>query len=119
MNQRAKKIVSNVIRWGIAIVGFTVVIWNMNLRDRVLLLNPTTNLVAEAVLAEHAEEDANQFDVIDPQTGHPERVGRPRLLNPPTQKRVRVRIDGKEQDVALLGMDLEGDLNRNPTVKAL
>lgn len=114
MQQRAKKILLATIRWAIAIVGIAIVVWNMNLRDSILLLDTQTNTVTPAVLARHAEEDERQFDVIDPQTGQEVTVARSRLVNPPTQKTVRVRFDGHEQAAKLLGMDLVGDLNRSP-----
>lgn len=119
MNQRVKKTAMSVIRWGIAVIGIWIVVSNMSLRDGVLLLDPQTNLVKPTSLAEHRDEEAAQFDVIDPTTGQTISVDRSRLINPPTQKTVSVTLDGKKTDVPLQGMRLTGDLNSNPTVDEL
>ena len=116
MKQRVKKVATFVVRWGIAIVGVWLVASNMNLHDTVLLLNPQTNLVQPTILARHADEGASQFDVVDPETGKTITVGRDRLINPPTQKTVKL---GNGQTVPLLGMRLQGDINNNPVVSEL
>jgi hypothetical protein len=120
MQQRVKKILWTSLRWGIAVAGIWIVVWNMTLRDGVLLLDPQINIPQPAVLTRHAEEDARQFDVIDPATGKPATVERARIINPPTQKTVKITLDNGQTDTAkMLGMRLLGDINSSPTVEQI
>ena len=80
--QKGKKQLLAIVRWVVAIIGLIIVVWNMSLRDGVLLLDPATNAVTPTVLAHHAEEDALQFDVVDPETRKVITVDRARLVNP-------------------------------------
>lgn len=119
MNKRAKKLILTTLQWVIAIVGIWIVVSNMSMRDSILLLNPASNTVKPTVLAKHADEDATQFDVVDPDSKQTITVDRSRLINPPTEKTVKVRDASGGQAVPLLGMRLRGDINQNPDVEEL
>jgi uncharacterized protein (TIRG00374 family) len=119
MNPRVKKVAKFVIRWGIAVGGIWWVISNMSLRDSVLLLDPQTNLPQHTTLVQHEDEDAPDFQIIDPKTGKVETVDRSRVINPSTAKKLQISRNGKPIEAQLLGMRLSGDINKNPTVDAL
>lgn len=120
MSKTFKKAAIGIVKWSIAIGGIWWVVAHMSLRDSVMLLNPTTNLPVPAVLAEHADEDAAQFKVIDPDSGKTETVQRDQLINPVTKNaKTTIDIEGKKTVVPLLGARLEGDINRNPSVQQL
>ncbi|HMB95030.1 MAG TPA: lysylphosphatidylglycerol synthase transmembrane domain-containing protein, partial [Tepidisphaeraceae bacterium] len=119
MNPNVKKVVKFVVRWGIAVGGIWWVIANMSLRDSVLVIDPQTNLPHHATLVNHADEDATQFQIVDPKTGKIETVERSSIINPATARKLQISLDGKSTEAQLLGMRLSGDINHNPTVQQL
>jgi glycosyltransferase 2 family protein len=119
MNPRVKKIAKFVIRWGIAVAGIWWVIANMSLRDKVLVVDPLTNLPRHATLVKHADENANTFDIIDPQTGKVETVDRSQVINPASARKLQYTLGNSFDQSQLLGMRLSGDINHNPKVEQL
>lgn len=91
-------------------------ITNMSLRDSVLVLDEN-NLPHRLPLAEHAEEDARQFQVY--QNGQIVTVDASGVINPASPKKLKIRRGDFESHADLLGMRLVGDVNRNPSVGLL
>lgn len=116
MSPRLKKILKFVVRWGIAVGGIWWVLANISLRDGVLLLDEKTVLPERVSLAIHAEEDARQFQIIDPVSRETVVVDASRVVNPATQRKLKVRLPGTTelQEADLLAMRLVGDINRSP-----
>lgn len=81
---KKKRWISAVVRWGIAVVGITYVLWNMRFHDRVRVLTPANEI--DEVLAWNDANDADaQFTIVDGQT----HVGRETLWTLPDRKTVR------------------------------
>jgi uncharacterized protein (TIRG00374 family) len=122
MNQRTKKSLLFIVRWGIAIVGIWWVVSQMSLRDTVLLTAPESLIPERARLAEHADEDARSFKIIDPATGETVEVDGERVINPAAAKDkplpVKIYNGTDEQNADLLGVRLAGEINA-PWVKEL
>jgi uncharacterized protein (TIRG00374 family) len=114
MNPRLKKVLKFVVRWGIAVGGIWWVIANMSLRDSVLVVEEATNMPYRASLTRHAEEDARQFEIIDPQTKQARTIDASQVINPATEKTLEIWAGPNKQRAQLLGMRLAGDINRNP-----
>jgi uncharacterized protein (TIRG00374 family) len=115
MSPVAKKWVKFVIRWGIAIGGIAIVLWNMSLRDRVLALGLTNNntpvQVRLAVAAPDPITTETTLQAIDPFSRQPITLKREHLVNPPDRETVKL---ASGQTVPLLGFDLtdDGRVNR-------
>lgn len=107
MNPRVTKSLKFIIRWSIAIGGIWWVLANMSLRDRVLVLNPETNIPYTAALAQHAEEDATEYQIIDPATGSVRTVDADEVVNPASDKTLEVYTSRGLQRAKLLGMRLK------------
>jgi len=107
------KLVGNVVRWLIATVGIVWVISNLHIKDRVVALTPDDTPV-ERILAKPAGESADTFDVVTEKGV--ETLPRDRVINGPDRKTVTLP-DGHV--VPLLGMRLDGDINKHPHVHDL
>src|SRR5215218_1304431 len=105
MNQRVKKWLTFVLRWGIAVVGIWWVISQITWRDRVTILNPN-NRPAEVRLADNQPLDAREFKLIDGRT-----VDRFTLVSLPDTKKVTLGPAGGPT-AELLALDLTWDLKR-------
>jgi uncharacterized membrane protein YbhN (UPF0104 family) len=68
MSPRAKKSITFVLRWGIAVLGIGWVISNISIHDRVLIANPRTGRPTPARLAAAAGENSQTFVVYTPFT---------------------------------------------------
>ncbi len=120
MSPAAKSWLKQTLRWGIAIGGIWYVVSNLTLRDQVLaVLDTKTNLPVRVALKHQANEDAETFDVIDPHTHEVVPVARANVVNAPDTKTVNVDLGKGPRSVQLLGMDLSGDLNKNPVATRL
>jgi hypothetical protein len=119
MSQRTKKLAITVVKWTIAIGGMAWVLSQMSLWDRVFILNPATNLLQPARLAQPAHENDEVFHVIDPETKQPATVPAERVINPATPRDLTVEVDGQKLAGELIGVRLEGDINQNPTAREL
>jgi uncharacterized protein (TIRG00374 family) len=73
--QRIKKWVTFAVRWGIAIGGIALVLWNISFYDRVQVLDPETNSIQKVRVWFHATETESEFMVASP--GRPARVVSP------------------------------------------
>lgn len=99
--QRLRKWVTFAVRWGIAIAGITLVLWNISVYDRVLVLDPATNTVQKLrVLGEPSETEA-QYTVVPEDGGGPVRVDRGQLWVRPDRTHVRVRVHNGTEKVRL------------------
>lgn len=110
MKQRLIKWAKFTLRWGIAIVGITLVVRNMYFRDRVTFLDAQMRPVQAAVVGR--DEGNGTFRVVDPRDGHYRTVGRGELVNQPDQKQqpVMIHVDHGTRKVYLLALDLSEDL---------
>lgn len=104
-----------VLRWGIATAGIYWVVTNISLRDRLTMVGDDGRL-ATVTLAEPAREDSPEYRIVDVKTGQTTIVARDRTANHPDRKRVMLKSLEGPKSVALLGLDLKGDLNRQPKV---
>jgi uncharacterized protein (TIRG00374 family) len=100
------------LRWGVAVVGVWLVVKNMSLHDQALvILNHSTNRPVMVSLKNSAGEDSPVFQVIDPaNSSHVIPVPAADVLNAPDVKRVNRIVNGGTKSVALLGLDLAGNL---------
>ena len=114
MKSRAGRLVGQLVRWTIAVIGVAWVVSNLHLRDRVLALDER-NLPVEHTLTQPAAENASQFE-IDTSAG-PVWIDRARVVNGPDRKTVLLKGDTSPRP--LLGMRLSGDINNHPTATEL
>jgi uncharacterized membrane protein YbhN (UPF0104 family) len=115
MKSRRIQIAKFALRWGIALIGIWWVCAQLTIHDRVNLV--TESLAVESVvLLEHAEELSTTFRIEDPSTGASREVTRDQLVSRPDRATITL-ADGRDR--SLLGVQLIGDINRNPTVTRL
>jgi uncharacterized protein (TIRG00374 family) len=123
------------LRWGVAAVGVWLVVKNMSLRDQALvILDKTTNRPVTVSLSgsdlkpglnpAESQENASKFPVIDPSgSGKVIWVPRADVLNGPDVKTVALVVPNHPEIPAkrvwLLGVDLVGDLSKNPMPRRL
>ena len=89
--QRIKKWVTFAVRWGIAIGGITLVLWNISFYDRVRVLDPDTNTIQKVRVRVEAPETEDAFMIAPP--GRPPRVvNRNDLWVRPDRTHVTVRL---------------------------
>ena len=119
MSQRTKKLAITLVKWTIALGGMLWVFSQMSLWDRVFVLNPTTNLLEPARLARPATENDPEFHVLDSRTGQEMSEPAERVINPATPRDLTLLLDGQEIEGELIGVRLEGDINRDPTAREL
>src|SRR6266550_1579807 len=121
MNQRAKKWIKFVLRWGIAVVGIWWVVAQMEFRDRVWILDGKNHPVP-AKLSAYADkgEQSAVFEIHDPIDGHKKVVPRNQVVSRPDQKEMVVayypagttRATTSETHGKLLALELSDDLKR-------
>jgi len=119
MNQRAKKWIKFVLRWGIAVVGIWWVVAQMEFRDRVWVLDGK-NYPVPAKLSAYPDkgEQSAVFEIWDPWTYQRRVVARNDVVNRPDQKESIVawypvgtnRAAETEKHSKLLALDLSDDL---------
>ncbi|HEV8290268.1 MAG TPA: hypothetical protein VGP94_00025, partial [Tepidisphaeraceae bacterium] len=121
MNQRAKKWIKFVLRWGIAVVGIWWVVAQMEFRDRVWIVDPKNHPVP-AKLSAYADrgEQSAVFEIWDPWTYQKRVIPRKEVVNRADQKEMVVayypmatsRATNSEKHGKLLALDLSDDLKR-------
>lgn len=111
MKSKAGRVASSVARWLIAILGVAWVVSNLHWHDRVLMLNDRL-IPVERPLTAPAAEDSPVFRVA----GVTDETPRDRIVNGPDRKTVTL-TDGRT--LKLLGMRLDGDINKHPAVREL
>ncbi len=100
------------VRWGIAVVGVWIVVAHMSVRDQAWVILTPANVPVQVSLQRAVGDDAAVFPIYDPVTKQPRDVPRADVVNQPDSKTVSVlRPDGVAQKVALLGLDLVGNVN--------
>jgi uncharacterized protein (TIRG00374 family) len=120
MNQRAKKWITFVLRWGIAVVGIWWVVAQMEFRDRVWILDPK-NYPVPATLSAYPDkgEQSAVFEIWDPWTYQKRSIARDAVVNRPDQKEMVLawypigtnRATETEKHGKLLALDLSDDVN--------
>ena len=121
MNQRAKKWIKFVLRWGIAVVGIWWVVAQMEFRDRVWILDGKYHPVP-AKLSAYADrgEQSAVFEIYDPIDGHKRVVPRKEVVSRPDQKETVIayypagttRATTSEKHGKLLALELSDELKR-------
>ena len=102
-----------VLRWGIAVVGVYLVVSHMSFRDQAfVILNRQTMRPEQVSLSRAVGEDATEYPIV----GRAQPVPRVDVVNEPDVKTVTL-ADGSK--VSLLGVDLVGDLSKNPKAARL
>ena len=97
MTPRTKHWLKFSIRWGIAVVGITWVLWSITFRDRVTVLAAGTNLPVYVQVLDDAAEDQSTYRIARSTAGAGEKVveevSRDQLWVRPNRKTVDVRND--------------------------
>lgn len=118
MKSKAKKWISFILRWGIAVVGIWLVVLQMSFRDRVWVIRDNRlqplRLVGEAPDEIRAGQS---FPIEGPSPKEPVFVSWDDTGNKPEKKTVLIK--GEQGRVPLVAVDLRGDLNRKPTLNRL
>jgi uncharacterized protein (TIRG00374 family) len=94
--QRLKKWLTFAVRWGIAIGGITLVLWNISFHDRVQVLDPSDNSLHKVRVLGRATDADLEFTIVPPGGGEPRRVSRDELWVRPGRTSVLVRMPGGE-----------------------
>jgi len=118
MSERARKLITFTLRWGIAVFGIYYVISNMSLYDRVMMMRPGQWPVSARLTREAS--DQSTFDVIDPdglplalQRQGPLTKGAPavQLLVKGDRAKVTILYAGRPVVKELLGLKVTDDPN--------
>src|SRR6266850_8185610 len=88
--QSIKKWLTFALRWGIAIAGISLVLWNVSFHDRVRVLDPATNTVQKLRVLNDARDSDLEFTVIPADGGPPVTVPRDELWVRPDRKAVPI-----------------------------
>jgi uncharacterized protein (TIRG00374 family) len=112
------------LRWAVAVVGVWIVVAHMSLHDQALvILDHKSNRPQTVSLESTVPESSLFFPVVDPSNpGRVLQVPRADVLNGPDTKTVVLFASSPakvEQKLSLLGVDLEGDLNKSPVARRL
>jgi hypothetical protein len=105
-SHRARKWLTFILRWGIAVVGIVWVISQMSFWDKVLVVNANGIPVAMKL----AESNANEYQAEYRVVGRDTPVPRSETVNRPDRKKIELAERGSE--VPLLGLDLSGKLDQ-------
>jgi uncharacterized protein (TIRG00374 family) len=112
-SKRVSKWLKFFLRWGVAVIGIYWVLSQMSVWDKVLVVRNGGMPVAMTLSEPMAREDQASYRVV----GQQQAIPRAETVNKPDRK--TVKVDGQAGDVKLLGLDLSGDLNRDPEVQRL
>lgn len=93
--QKFKKWLTFAVRWGIAIAGIGLVLWNISFHDRVQVVDPATNTLQKLRLLTDAGETEFQFLVMPEEGGSARVVSRDKLWVRPDRKHVKVRLGNR------------------------
>ena len=113
VSKRISKWLKFSLRWGVAVIGIGWVISQMSILDKVLVVNGSGVPVPMTLAEPEAQDNQAMFRVV----GRAEPVPRDEVINKPDRK--KVQLEGQAGEVRLLGLDIEGDLNREPRVERL
>ena len=113
VSKRISKGLKFSLRWGIAVIGIWWVVSQMSFFDKVLVVNSSGIPVPMTLAEPDAQDSQEAFHVV----GRKLPVPRSEIVNKPDRK--KVQLEGQPGEVKLLGLDIEGDLNRNPHVERL
>jgi len=113
MNKKlALKIVKQLVRWGIAVVGIWWVISQMSWHDHVWAFLPGRPMPVKnlTVTDENAPQDSKGYHVIDPQTGKTVLISAGDVVNEPD--RPNLKVFGNGQMKYVVAVDLSADLKQ-------
>src|SRR5258706_5783056 len=113
VSRRASKWLKFILRWGIAVVGIVWVVNQMSFWDKILVLNSNGIPRPMTLTDPNATENQSEYRVV----GRDTPVPRSETVNKADRK--KVLLDGERAEVPLLGVDLSGNLDRNPQVRRL
>jgi len=86
-----KKWLTFAVRWGIAISGIALVLWNISFYDRVRVLDPVTNQIEKVRVLNNARDSDLQFTAAAPGGGEPKAYRRDEPWVRPARKSVAIR----------------------------
>src|SRR5437016_5958097 len=112
-SRRASKWLKFILRWGIAVVGIVWVVNQMSFWDKILVLDSNGIPRPMTLTDPTATENQSEYRVVGRETPVP----RSETVNKADRK--KVLLDGERAEVPLLGLDLSGNLDRNPQVRRL
>ena len=103
--QRFKKWLTFAVRWGIAIAGITIVLWNISFHDRVALFDAATGTVQKPRVLSDAEENSSAYTIVPLDGGEPRAVSREEVWVRPDRASVHVRgADGGVRKAKLVAV---------------
>jgi hypothetical protein len=108
----ALKIVKEVVRWTIAVVGIWWVISQMSWHDHVWAFLPGRAMPVKSLtlVDKNAQDSSPSYNVIDPQTGKTVSISAQAVVNEPDRANLKVFGDGGVKYV--VAVDLSGDLKQ-------
>ena len=113
VSKRISKWLKFSLRWGVAVIGIWWVVNQMSFLDKVLVVNGNGVPVLMTLAEPDAQDNQEVFHVV----GREKPVPRAEVVNKPDRK--KVQVEGQTGEVKLLGLDIEGDLNRDPRIARL
>lgn len=108
------KILRFLLRWGVAVAGITWVVLNLNLSDRVTVLDRLTGRPVSMVTLGTARDSDLAFRVVEPAAGMELTVSRSELVTRPDRKSVTL-TDGTTHPLLAVRPLPDPDLSRLPT----
>src|SRR5450432_3956362 len=108
----ALKIVKEVVRWTIAVVGIWWVISQMSWYDHVWAFLPGRAMPVKSLtlVDKNAQDSSPSYNVIDPQTGKRVSISAQAVVNEPDRANLKVFGDGGVKYV--VAVNLSGDLKQ-------
>src|SRR5438045_2547840 len=106
MSKRAKKWFAFSLRWGVAVVGVTYVIWNLNFHDHLKVLTDANRLEDLQVVGS-PDENSAAFRVFGSYNGEPPAehvVPREQVWARPNLKSLEIKRGGEPETVKLLAL---------------
>ncbi len=115
---KAKKWLMFALRWGVALAGIAWVVANLTLHDKVILLDPVTQLPMPATVLEPVDDRADTFTIEHPQTGEMQVVSAADLVTGPEPGRstVSLKADAGGGTRKILALDPVSRFDDDPRV---
>lgn len=118
--QPVRKRLTFAVRWGIAIAGITLVLWNISFHDRVRMLDEATNTIHKVRVLDDARDSDLEFRIATGDGRPPEVIGREQLWVRPDRKSVAVRTaSGEVRKLKLLAVRPGDAVGGGRTVRQL
>ncbi len=108
------------VRWGIAIAGITIILWNISFHDRVQVFDPATSTLQKPRVLNNPGEGDATYTILPPGGGPPRMVSRDDIWVRPDRTSVRLRTaDGATRKVKLLAVKPGEHVGTEPGVREL